>query len=460
MSYPKHFYWGAATSAHQIEGGSVEDGKGLSIWDTHAYDKKIDSRTGRSNIMNGETADIACDHYHRFKEDVQLMKEMGLKAYRFSISWPRVLPQGRGKVNPAGIAFYSSLVDELLAAGIEPFVTLFHWDFPQALQDIGGWANPEMPDIFSEYVKVVVQALSDRVTYWMTLNEPQCHIIIGHIDGECAPKLKVSNSQAFRLIHSLLKAHGKAVKTIRQYAIKTPSIGIAPNPQAFYPSSTSKEDIDAAKTMAFQASDRNFWQTTWWLDPVILGRYPEDGMKAYGEDFPADMIKPGDMELISQPMDFLGINLYQGREVKADENGTPVLVPRKPGFELTAFKWGVTPNIMHHMPNFLYERYQLPILITENGLSLSDWVTLEGEIPDLLRIDFMHRYLSELKKSIQDGTPVLGYFAWSFLDNYEWSNGYTERFGLVHVDYETQKRTKKASAYWYSKMIETNGEAL
>jgi beta-glucosidase len=212
--------------------------------------------------------------------------------------------------------------------------------------------------------------------------------------------------------------------------------------------------------MSFLVSGRNLWQTAWWLDPILRGSYPADGIKAYGEDFPAEMIRPGDMELISQPMDFLGTNLYQGTEVKADKDGNPVIVPRKKGFDSTAFKWGVTPRIMHYMPNFLYERYQLPIVITENGLSLSDWINIEGEVPDFLRIDFMHRYLLELTKSLQDGTLIRGYFAWSFLDNYEWSNGYTERFGLIHVDYETQKRTRKASAYWYTKVIGSNGKTL
>ncbi len=460
MRYPKNFIWGAATSAHQIEGGAREDGKGLSIWDSYAYDKRVDAVTKHGNIIDGSTADVACDHYHHYKEDVQLMKEMGLKAYRFSICWPRVLPEGRGKVNQEGIAFYGKLVDELLEAGIEPFVTLFHWDFPQALQDIGGWSNPEMPDIFAEYVEIVVKALSDRVTYWMTLNEPQCHIILGHIDGACAPRLKEGDKQGFYLMHNLLKAHGKAVRAIRQYAVKKPQIGIAPNPLAFYPSTDLQEDIEAANKMSFLTSDRNLWQTTWWLDPIIYGRYPADGIKAFGEDFPAELIRPGDMELISEPLDFLGVNLYQGTEIKADQNGTPVVVARKPGFDLTAFKWGVTPRIMHYMPNYLFERYKLPIIITENGLSLSDWINLEGEIPDYQRIDFMHRYLLELEKSLQDGTPVMGYFAWSFMDNYEWSNGYTERFGLIHVDYETQKRTRKASAYWYTKVIESNGEFL
>lgn len=460
MSFSKNFVWGAAAAAHQIEGAAMEDGRGLSIWDTYAHDKRIDSVTGRGNILNGDTADIACDHYHRYSEDVALMKEIGLKAYRFSISWSRILPKGKGEVNKKGLQFYSDLVDELLAAGIEPYVTLFHWDFPQALQDIGGWANPQMPDIFADYVKIVVDALSDRVKYWMTLNEPQCHIIIGHINGECAPKLKVSHEQAFRLMHNLFLAHGKAVKVIREHAKKPPKIGYAPNPSAYYPYTEEKEDIEAAKKLAFDASGKDFWATTWWLDTIILGEYPKDGIEAFKDEFPMDMIKEGDMEIISQPLDFLGCNFYQGSAVKADSNNEAIVVPKKVGFDRTAFKWEVTPKILRYMPNFLYERYNLPIVITENGLSMSDWVSLDGKVHDPQRIDFMHRYLLELKKSIEDGTPVFGYLTWSIMDNYEWSDGYGERFGIIHVDFETQKRTIKDSGYWYHDVIASNGETL
>lgn len=460
MDFPNNFAWGAATAAYQIEGGADADGRGPSIWDTYSHDKKIDSLRNRMNILNGDTGDIACDHYHLYKEDVKLMKEMGLKAYRFSISWSRILPEGRGKVNEAGLAFYSRLVDELIEAGIEPYITLFHWDLPQALQDIGGWFNPEMPAIFAEYVKIVVKALSDRVTYWMTLNEPQCHIIIGHIIGECAPKLRVSDRQGFYLIHSILKAHGKGVQVIREYAVKKPQIGIAPNPQAFYPATEREEDRKAAEKYSFRITTRNFWNSTWWLDPILLGRYPEDGIRVFGEDFPMEMIKPGDMELISQPLDFLGCNFYQGTKIMADEKGEPVVVPRKQGFDMTAFKWGVTPEILHYMPTFLYKRYNLPIYITENGLSMADWVSLDGNVHDPLRIDFMKRYLLELGKAIEEGTPVKGYFAWSLMDNYEWSNGYSERFGMIHVDYETQKRTLKDSAHWYREVILSDGECL
>ncbi|WP_342757763.1 GH1 family beta-glucosidase [Kineothrix sedimenti] len=460
MTFPKNFMWGAATAAYQIEGASAEDGRGPSIWDTYDHDTRYDSLRKKTNILNKENGEIACDHYHRYKEDVALMKKMGLKAYRFSISWSRILPEGRGKVNEQGIAFYNRLIDELLAAGIEPCVTLFHWDFPQALQDIGGWANPALPDIFAEYVRVAVERFSDRVSYWMTLNEPQCHIVIGHIDGECAPKLRVTDRQAFQLIHNLLKAHGKAVKVIREYAKKKPFVGMAPNPSAFYPATDNKEDIAAAGKAAFACKERNFWCSALWLDPVFKGEYPKDVVEVFGDDFPKEMIAPGDMELISQPLDFLGCNFYTGQEIQCGSDGEPQRTPHHLGADLTAFKWEVTPRILRYMPEFIYERYRVPIIITENGASMADWVSLDGKVHDPLRIDFLQRYLLELEKAIDAGIPILGYFAWSLLDNYEWSNGYTERFGLIHVDYTTQKRTLKDSALWYKAVIKSCGKAI
>lgn len=460
MRFPENFAWGAAAAAHQIEGAAFEDGKGANVWDTFAHDLEVDPQTGNTNVMNLDNADVACDHYHRYKEDVALMKEMGLKAYRLSISWSRILPQGRGEINQKGIEFYSNLIDELLAAGIEPYVTLFHWDLPQAIQDIGGWANSEMPEIFAEYVKVVMEALSDRVTYWMTFNEPQCHILMGYVSGTGAPKMRVSDTQAFRLIHNLLKAHGRAVQTIRKYAKKKPMVGYAPNPIEYFPYTENEKDIEATRVQAFSAKSKTLWNATWWMDTIMLGHYPEDGIATYGERFPKDMIKEGDMELISQPLDFLGLNLYRGPAVRADKNGEPEVVAHKVGFDRTAFKWAVSPKIMHYMPKFMYERYHLPILITENGMSNCDWIALDGKVHDPQRIDFMHRYLLELGKAIEEGIPVIGYLTWSIMDNYEWNSGYEERFGLIHVDYETLKRTPKDSAYWYRDVIKTNGEIL
>ncbi|WP_028973690.1 GH1 family beta-glucosidase [Spirochaeta cellobiosiphila] len=460
MKFPNNFVWGAASAAYQIEGASFEDGKGLSIWDVHTNDTHPDPITGISNIKNNDNGNIACDHYHRYREDVALMKKIGIKAYRFSLSWTRIIPDGQGAVNQKGIDFYNNLIDELLAAGIEPYITLFHWDFPQKLQEIGGWSHPDMPRIFADYVQVAVEAFSDRVKYWMTLNEPQCHIIVGHVDGKCAPKLRVSPKEAFYLIHSILKAHGLGVQRIRQYAKQNVQVGIAPNPSAFYPYSDNPDDQLAAQEKAFTADSRNLWATTWWLDPLLLGHYPEDGIEAYGSDFPQEINNPEDLAIINQSLDFLGCNFYTGACVRADNKGMPVIVDPKIGYDRTAFKWEVTPRILQYMPIFLYNRYHLPILITENGLSLSDWVSLDGKVHDPNRIDYMQRYLRELKKAIDRGVPVLGYLTWSIMDNFEWNDGYGERFGLIHVDYGTQKRTIKDSGYWYNKIIESNGKSL
>lgn len=458
MSFGENFIWGAASAAYQIEGAASEDGRGPSIWDVYCHDKRMDSHRGRTNILNQDSGDIACDHYHLYKEDVKLMKELGIKAYRFSISWSRIFPEGVGKVNKKGLQFYSSLVDELLAAGIEPYITLFHWDLPQGIQNLGGWQNPQIIEWFKEYIKVVVEALSDRVCNWITLNEPQCHIIIGHLLGECAPKIKLSYSQIFKCMHHMFLAHGTAVKTIREFTKIPCKIGYAPCASAVYPTSDHEQDIAAARNAAFTIKDKNLWNTSWWIDPIILGKYPVEGIAQFKDDFPMEMIQPGDMELIAQPLDFLGINLYSGEEIAFDKINNFTVVEKKAGFDQTAFKWAVTPRILQYMPQYLYERYHLPILITENGLSSMDWISVDGKIHDMQRIDFMYRYLKELENAVMKGIPILGYMAWSIMDNFEWSDGYGERFGLIYVDYDTQKRSPKDSYYWYKSIINQNGQ--
>ncbi|HWT26806.1 MAG TPA: GH1 family beta-glucosidase, partial [Mobilitalea sp.] len=412
MGFEKNFIWGAAAASYQIEGAAFEDGKGASVWDTFT---KVNG-----NIKNDDNGDIACDHYHRYKEDVALMKELGLKAYRFSISWPRILPEGTGKINAKGLQFYSNLVDELLAAGIEPYITLFHWDLPQVLYDRGGWLNRDISDWFAEYVKIVVEHLSDRVNNWITTNEPQCHILLGHELGVHAPGDHATNRELFIMMHNINLAHGKAVQVIRKYSKQPCRVGYAPNPGPTVPATASQADYEASKAYAFSATARNLWSNTWWLDPVLLGKYPEDGLNAFKEEFPKEMIMEGDMEIIHQPLDFLGINLYQGAIIRQGDQG-PIEVTRKTGFDKTALKWLVIPEIMYYMPKFLYERYHLPIVITENGLTLSDWVSLDGRVHDPNRIDFMHRYLKELKKASEEGVKIIGYFAWSVMDNFEWS---------------------------------------
>lgn len=397
MSFRKDFVWGAATAAYQIEGAAYEDGRGESVWDVHCHDTRKNPE-GKQNILDGETGDVSCDFYHHYKEDIQRMKNMGLKAFRFSISWSRVLPDGTGRVNEKGLQFYSDLVDALLEAEIEPWVTLFHWDFPQQLQIRGGWQNPESPEWFAEYTKVIVDRLSDRVSHWMTLNEPQCHLIIGHVQGNCAPKLRLTEPEYLLAIHNHLKAHGRAVQVIRKYAKKKPEIGVAFCFGSSVPVSDQPEDVKAARIATLREDTKDLWAVSWWLDPVILGHYPEKGMEAYGENCPEELRNPEDLKLISEPLDFLGINVYQSGRVESDGQGGYREAKNPCGAPVTAMKWQVTPESLYYVPKFLQEKYKLPIVITENGLSCPDWVFLDGKVHDPMRIDFMHRYLSCLKK--------------------------------------------------------------
>lgn len=452
MSFKDDFVWGAAAASYQIEGAAFEDGKGLSVWDTFSHKE--------GKIKNNDNGDIACDHYHRYKEDVSLMKEMGLKAYRFSISWPRIIPNGTGTINEAGLNYYSSLVDELLSAGIEPYVTLFHWELPQNIYERGGWLNRNISDWFAEYVRIVVDKLSDRVRYWMTINEPQCHILLGHVSGNHAPGDNVSTREALLMLHNIHLAHGKAVSMIRSHSKSECKIGYAPNPYPAVPFSNSEEDINTAKNMVYSGTVRGLWSNALWLDPVILGKYPDDALEYFKNDLPDELLQESDLNIICQPIDFLGINQYEGAVVKHDEKEGYIIVNRKAGYDKTAMKWIVIPEILYYMPKFLYERYKLPIIITENGLSLSDWVCLDGKVHDPNRIDYMHRYLRALKRASSEGVDIQGYFYWSLMDNFEWAEGYNERFGLIHVDLETQKRTLKDSAYWYREIIKTNGIML
>ncbi|MDI9508547.1 MAG: beta-glucosidase [Clostridiales bacterium] len=452
MSFTKDFIWGAASASYQIEGAAYEGGRALSVWDTFSHTD--------GKIKNNDNGDIACNHYHLYKEDVQLMKELGIKAYRFSISWSRILPNGTGKVNEEGLKFYSDLVDELLKAGITPYITLFHWDLPQAIYYQGGWRNRDIADWFAQYTKVVVDALSDRVSHWITLNEPMCHILLGHHIGNHAPGEQNSVRESFRLLHNMNLAHGKAVETIRKHSKSPATIGIAPNPHPGVPVTNKKEDIEAARLFSLGGNNRGIFSNGWWLDPVLLGKYPEDGVKAMGKDFPSEMIQDGDMELMSPKLDFLGLNLYYGTLIRHDDTHGFATCPREIGYPQNALKWHVLPEILYYMPKFLYEKYKLPIIITENGLTLPDWVSLDGKVHDPNRIDYMHRYLKELKKASKEGVDIRGYFAWSILDNFEWAEGYNERFGLIYVDYQTQKRIPKDSYYWYNKLIASNGKDL
>lgn len=449
-SFPANFTWGAAAASYQIEGAWNEDGKGLSVWDM------LTRQPGK--IWEGHTGNTACDHYHRYGEDVALMRKIGLKAYRLSLSWPRVLPDGRGRVNEAGLAFYDRLIDELLDNGIDPWITLFHWDYPYELFLRGGWLNPDSPKWFGDYTSLVVDRFSDRVTHWMTLNEPQCTVQLGHMTGEHAPGLKLGFHEVLQTLHHMLMAHGLAVQSIRARSKKTSVIGWAPVGSFSYPVSESPEDIAAARKATLSVYGDGVWNNTWFGDPVVFGHYPEDGLRAYAKTLPK--IRPGDMETICQPIDFYGCNTYAGLPAQAGPDGKPMHPTLAPGYPHTLFLWKKTPEALYWGPKFMAEHYKLPIVMTENGMSNPDWVALDGRVHDGARIDFLHRYLLCLERAIREGVDIRGYFHWSIMDNFEWAEGYKHRFGLVHVDFETQKRTLKDSAYWYQEVIRSNGASL
>jgi beta-glucosidase len=448
--FPKNFIWGAASAAYQVEGAAYEDGKGLSVWDTYCH------RPGA--IRNNQTGDLACDHYHRFREDIALMRAIGLQAYRFSICWSRVLPEGIGKTNEKGLDFYDQLVDELLGAGIQPFVTLFHWDYPQALFNRGGWLNPASPDWFAEYASLVAQTLGDRVKFWVTHNEPQVFIGMGYADGSEAPGLKLSWREVLLAGHNALLGHGKAVQALRADCEGSVQIGMAPVGNVKYPASNDPTDIDAARRATFEVNRHDFWNNSWFSDPVFLKQYPEDGVKLYHQEMPT--IGSGDFEIIGQPLDFYGVNIYLGDEVRSGVDGNPQSVALPTGHAVTTNQWFIAPEALYWGPRFLYERYGKPIFITENGIASMDWVHRDGKVHDPQRIDFMGRYLSALRRAADGGVDVRGYFYWSIMDNFEWAEGYRQRFGLIFVDYETQERTLKDSAFWYREVIATNGDVL
>lgn len=450
--FPKDFVWGVASSAYQIEGRDKNDGAGECIWDNFSKEGKV---------YEGHDALTSCDHMHRYKEDFALMRLLGIKDYRFSLSWSRILPKGTGEVNEKGIALYRDMILEMKKNGITPYITMYHWELPQALQNQGGWLNEACVGWFADYAKLVSERFSDICEYFITVNEPQCFIGLGNLSGVHAPGLKMSIRDTFQMVHNMLKAHGAAVIELRKYAKQSIKVGYAPTCGVAYPATNKQEDIEAAKKVYFgfyNALDNWTWNVSWFSDPVLLGTYPEEGLKKFADYLPE--ITKEDMELISQPLDFMGQNIYNGYAIRQGEDGEPEYVERKLGAEKTAVQWPVTPECLYWGMKFLYERYKTPIYITENGMSCHDMVSADGRVHDQNRIDFLDAYLSELSKACAEGADVRGYFLWTFLDNFEWEKGYNERFGLVHVDFTTQKRMVKDSAYWYQKVIETNGGNL
>lgn len=451
MGFGKDFMWGVATAAYQIEGAAYEGGKGLSVWDTFCREP--------GKVYRGQTGDVACDHYHLFRKDIRLMASLGVKHYRFSINWTRLKPDGTGMVNDKGAAFYSELVDCLLENGISPMVTLFHWDYPEALQEKGAWLNPDSPSWFAEFVEAVARIFGDRVKDFATLNEPQCFIGLGYGTGEHAPGFCLPARNLIRMSHHALKSHGLAVQVLRD-RVKGCRVGYAPCCSPACPASEKPADIEAARKATFAMNpdlQRWFWNVSWWSDPVMLGRYPEDGLALYGQHLPKGFEK--DLPVMHQPLDWYGHNIYQGIFVRAGLNG-PELLEIPQGFPRTALDWPVTPECLYWGPKFFYERYKTPVVITENGMAGLDSISLDGQVHDPARIDYLHRYLKALRKAADEGTPIAGYFHWSFLDNFEWAQGYRERFGLVYVDYATQQRIPKDSARWYQQVMEQNGENL
>lgn len=450
MGFREDFVWGGATASYQIEGGAYEDGKGLSVWDMFC------KQPGR--IRDGRNGDVACDHYHRYQEDVDLMKQVGYNAYRFSIAWPRIVPDGFGKVNEKGLDFYDRLVDSLLEAGITPYATLYHWDMPYEMFRRGGWMNPDSVKWFEDYTVAVAKRLGDRVKNFMTFNEPQCFIGICMDETVHAPGIHFPIWDTLLMEHHVLLAHGRAVQALRAN-VKDAVVGWAPTCSAHYPASDKPEDIEAARKAFFDVDpDRPFWSCSTWSDPVFLGDYPEKLREAFGDYVPK--MTEEDRRIITEPLDFLGQNIYNGQAIRDDGKGGYEIVRRKPGYAYTGANWPITPEALYWGPRFLYERYKRPIYLTENGISLPDVVSLDGKVHDPARIDFTQRYLRELRRAADDGVDIRGYFHWCVTDNFEWATGYTERFGMIYCDFETQQRILKDSALWYGDVIKANGENL
>ncbi len=435
--FPEGFFWGAATAAFQIEGATREDGRGESIWDRFA------ATPGK--ILTGETGDPASDSYHRYREDVALMQTLGLNAYRFSVAWPRIIPDGSGAVNPAGLDYYDRVVDALLAAGIRPFVTLYHWDLPQALQDKGGWANRETIDAYLRYSEVVVRRLGDRVKNWMTFNEPWCISILSHALGEHAPGLR-DMKIALQVAHNLLVAHGRVMPVIRQNSPGAQA-GIVLNLNPAYPATDTEADAAAARM-----SHAKF--NLWFLDPISGRGYPQDAWDSYGADVPE--IAPGDMEVMTAPVDFLGVNYYSRNIIHDPTGGTGKIINRRNPVNMMARGWENCPQALTELMTWLHQEYSFPsLMITENGATYDD-VLWEGRVHDLARIDYLRDHIGALPGLIAAGVPLKGYFCWSLLDNFEWAWGTRDRFGLIYTDFKTQQRVIKDSGYWYSKIARAN----
>ncbi|MBQ4290841.1 MAG: family 1 glycosylhydrolase [Clostridia bacterium] len=425
MPFPKDFLWGAATSAVQIEGAWQEDGKAPSIWDVAAH-----------RILNRDNCHVTCDHYHRYREDIALMKELGLPSYRFSVSWPRIMPEP-GRINEAGLAFYRDLVTELTSAGIEPVVTLYHWDLPLWAEEIGGWRSAEVTDWFLEYAKHVIDALSDRVRCWITLNEPQVFIMQAYVQGAFAPfQHKISKTRTY--VHNMLLAHGKCVSLLRERAKLPPAVGIAMAASVYIPETEDPDSLARAEKRSFHSLFGEI-QNAMYSDPIFLGR---------ASRLMNGKLKEEDLAIISAPLDFIGVNVYRPLN--------PWFRPisyRREKHPRTLMKWPVDPRCLYWTIRLFHERYHLPVMVTENGMASADTVSEDGRVHDPERCAFLDGFIGEMERAVEEGIPVKGYMHWALLDNLEWCWGFKPRFGLIHVDFETQKRTVKDSGYHYAELI-------
>ncbi|WP_094550661.1 GH1 family beta-glucosidase [Petroclostridium xylanilyticum] len=444
ITFPKDFLWGVATASYQIEGAWKEDGKGESIWDRFSHIPK--------KVANGDTGDVACDHYHLYPEDVKLLKELGVKTYRLSISWPRIFPEGKGQPNEKGMEFYKNLIKLLVENDIKPAVTLYHWDLPQKLQDIGGWANREVVDYYEQYARYVFKELGDLVPIWITHNEPWVVSFIGNWEGRHAPGI-TDFSTALQVSHHLLLSHGKAVRAYREMGFEG-EIGITLNLVPVYPDPSSHNEEDAAAAIR-----RDGFQNRWFLDPVFKGRYPADMINWYSKKVVVPVITQEDLDIISTPVDFLGINYYAPGYIKADPDAWPLELKHVfTGKDRTAMGWEIYPEGLYDLLVRLHKDYNgIKIMVTENGAAFNDIVNREGKVEDDNRLDFLYKHFIQAYRAIQDGVNLTGYYVWSFMDNFEWAEGYAKRFGITYVDYKTQKRIIKKSGHWYKEVIKNNG---
>ena len=445
-AFPNDFLWGVATAAYQVEGAAASDGRGPSIWDTFSH------APGRTT--NSDTGDVACDHYNRYRDDVALMKSIGVRGYRFSISWPRVMPNGKGKLNPKGVAFYDRLIDELLTAGIKPLATLYHWDLPQPLEDKGGWPDRRTADCFADYAAAMFGKFGDRVEMWFTHNEPMCTAFLGYKEGMFAPGRNCLKD-ALAASHTLLLSHGRAVQAFRASGAKG-KIGIVLNLSDVQPATKSTAD--------FAACDReDAFANRWYLDPVFGKGYPRILVDWYGREM-CD-VRDGDLEIISAPIDVFGLNYYTGSAVSANPAAGFIKVSgrqlQERGTVLTDMGWGVWPEGLYRLLMRLKNDYgNPPIVVTENGMANKDAPGEEGRVDDGARVEYLKKHFAAAARAIKDGADLRGYMVWSLMDNFEWAQGYSKRFGVVYVDYPTQRRTMKKSAGWYSRVIASNGAEM